>query len=118
MFSSSFVAQVLQPAAQGQAGWISWLIRGNAHLVGINVAVWNAAFAGTQLLIGAGPMMRATVKPALVFSFIWSIAVWVLGEGFGMLFTGHTSALTGAPGAVLLYALIGLMIWPSRRQWG
>ena len=45
-------------------------------------------------------------------SFFWAFGVWFFGEGLGQLFTGSASALTGAPGSVLLYGLIGLMAWP------
>lgn len=33
-----------------------------------------------------------------------------------MLFTGQGSILSGAPGAVLLYPLLGLAIWPSKQS--
>jgi hypothetical protein len=42
--------------------------------------------------------------------------VWTVGEGFGMLLTGHASPLSGAPGAALLYAVIGLLVWPRVRS--
>jgi hypothetical protein len=44
----------------------------------------------------------------------WVAGVWALGEGFGMLFTGSASPLTGAPGGVLLYGIIGVVAWPRR----
>jgi hypothetical protein len=53
------------------------------------------------------------VKPAIVAMAIWAFGVWWFGEGFGMLLTGTASPLTGAPGAVLLYPLIGLLVWPT-----
>jgi cytochrome b561 len=53
-----------------------------------------------------------TVKAALLMSFGWALAVWAVGEGFGVLLTGQANPLTGAPGAVLLYLLVGLMVWP------
>ena len=114
MFTSAFVTQVLEPAAQGQPAWLARLIGANAHLIAADVPAWNATFAAVQLLIGVGLIVRTTVKPALVLSFVWSIGVWVLGEGCGMVFTGHASPLTGAPGAVLLYGLIGAVVWPAR----
>jgi len=52
------------------------------------------------------------VRPALVLSFFWAFGVWFFGEGLGLIFTGSASALTGAPGSVFLYGLIGLMAWP------
>jgi hypothetical protein len=35
-----------------------------------------------------------------------------------MLFAGTANPLTGAPGAVLLYAIIGLLVWPGERTGG
>jgi hypothetical protein len=58
-------------------------------------------------------LWRPTVKAALVGSVAWSLAVRWLGEGLGGLFTGTASPITGAPGAVLLYALIAVLAWPA-----
>jgi hypothetical protein len=44
--------------------------------------------------------------------------VWFLGEGLGMLFASAASPLTGAPGAALLYGLVGLIVWPDNRPGG
>ena len=83
-----------------------------------DVAVWNTFFALIQLFIGVGLLFRRTVRPALAVSFAWVLGVWVIGEGLGMLLTGTATALTGAPGSVLLYGLIGLMAWPRPpRRW-
>ena len=82
------------------------------HFVGPHVAVWNTFFALIQVAIGLGLLYRRTVRPALVVSFFWAFGVWFFGEGLGLIFTGSASALTGAPGSVFLYGLIGLMAWP------
>ena len=44
--------------------------------------------------------------------------MWWFGEAFGMLFMNMAQPLTGAPGAVLMYALIGLLAWPNGRRGG
>jgi hypothetical protein len=75
-------------------------------------AVFNAAFATVQLLIAVGLFVRRTVRPALALSIAWALSVWWFGESFGGLLTG-SSPLTGVPGAVLLYALIAVLVWPS-----
>ena len=82
------------------------------NFVGPHVAVWNTFFALIQVAIGLGLLYRRTVRPALVVSFFWAFGVWFFGEGLGLIFTGSASALTGAPGSVFLYGLIGLMAWP------
>ena len=115
MFGSSFVTDVLAPAAHGQPSWLGWFLGVNMRLVGTHVAAWNALFACVQILIGVGLLVPSTVRLALALGGAWSVGVWVLGEGAGMLPTGTASPLSGAPGAVLLYGLVGLMAWPAPR---
>ncbi len=112
MFGPAFAHNVILPTAQGQPGFLSSAITHMAHLIGAQPALTNSVFAGIQILIGVGLLVRETVKPALVLSFVWALGVWALGEGFGMLFTGMASPLTGAPGGALLYAAIGVLVWP------
>jgi type II secretory pathway pseudopilin PulG len=75
-------------------------------------AAWNAAFAITQLLLGAGLLWRPAVRAALAGSIVWALAVWWFGEGLGGVLSGMASPLTGAPGAVILYALLAVLAWP------
>ena len=86
----------------------------SGNFVGPHVAVWNTFFALIQVAIGAGLLFRRTVRPALAISFFWAFGVWFFGEGLGLILTGSASALTGAPGSVFMYGLIGLMAWPRR----
>ena len=117
MYSKGFV-QTIFDTASGQPAWFASTIRWGAHLAQHNLTAFNTAFALTQVLIGIGLLYRPTVKPALTVSFAWALTVWWVGEGLGMLFTNTASPLTGAPGAVLLYAIIGLVVWPSERPGG
>jgi hypothetical protein len=41
--------------------------------------------------------------------------VWWLGEGFGRVLTGAASPLTGSPGAVVLYGVLAVLLWPTDR---
>jgi hypothetical protein len=84
-----------------------------SRLVGHDAIALNTAFALIQLAIGAGLLWRPAVKAALAGSIAWSLSVWWLGEGLGGLLTGTASPVTGAPGAVILYALIALLVWPA-----
>jgi hypothetical protein len=114
MFGSGFTTTFLLDNAQGQPDVIRWIITNVGHFVGPHVAVWNTFFALIQVAIGAGLLFRRTVRSALAISFIWVCGVWVFGEGLGLILTGSATALTGAPGSVLMYGLIGLMAWPRR----
>ena len=114
MFGMDFTNGVILPAAHGQPAFVAGAITHVAHLISLQPALIDLAFAIVQILIGVGLLVRRTVRPALVVSFGWAFGVWAFGEGFGMLFTGTASPLTGAPGAALLYAAIGLLVWPRR----
>jgi hypothetical protein len=76
----------------------------------------NAIFATIQLLLGLGIAWRPTVRLALGASIAWALAVWWLGEGLGMVLTGTASPVNGAPGAVILYALLAVLLWPAARD--
>ncbi len=112
MFSSNFTSTYLLNNAHNQPDIVRWVITNVGNFVGPHVAVWNTFFALIQVAIGVGLLFRRTVRPALVLSFFWAFGVWFFGEGLGQIFTGSASALTGAPGSVFLYGLIGLMAWP------
>jgi hypothetical protein len=113
MFGSGLVNDMILPMAHGQPAPVAWSITSMAHLIQPDAGVWNFFFGALQLCIGVGMLFRRTVKPAIVAMAVWAFGVWWFGEGFGMLLTGAASPLTGAPGAVLLYPLIGLMVWPT-----
>jgi hypothetical protein len=117
MYSRGFVA-LLESLAAGQPGWVHDSVLWGAHTLARNPTVWNTLFALTQVLIGIGLLWRPSVKLALAVSFAWALVVWWFGEAFGMLFMTMASPLTGAPGAVLLYAIIGLLVWPNGRRGG
>ncbi len=104
--------------APGQPGWLGDSVNWAAHTAEHHLAVYNTLFALVQCFIGLGLLWRRSVKPALAISFAWVLIVWWFGEAFGMMFMTMASPLTGAPGAVLLYALIGLIVWPNGRPGG
>jgi hypothetical protein len=113
MYSKGFLA-LLTGSAPGQPGWLHDSINWGAHLASHNLDVYNTLFALVQCVIGIGLLYRPSVKAALLLSFGWALVVWWFGEGFGMLFMGMGSPLTGAPGGVIMYALVGLVVWPGR----
>jgi hypothetical protein len=115
MFTRSFVINVLLPTADGNPRPLQRAIVAVNHFIEPHIAIWNLLFALLQLLIGLGLLVRSTVRPALAVSFVWSVLVWIFAEGLGGLLTGTGSPLSGAPGAVLLYILIGLLVWPQAK---
>ncbi len=118
MFTKGFVNQVLLPSAQGNPGWVADPTISLAHYIEPHIAAWNAFFAVLQVLIGigiaGGALARrpSIIKTALLTSMVWALMVWWLAEGLGGILQGG-SPLSGAPGAVILYGLIAILLWPS-----
>lgn len=117
MYSTGF-SHSLAAQASAQPGWLHDTVIWGARVLAGNPAVWNTLFAVTQIFVGLGLLCRDTVKPALAGSFVWALVVWWFGEAFGSLFGIGASPLTGAPGAVIVYALVGAIAWPSERPGG
>jgi hypothetical protein len=117
MYSRGFV-QMIAGGAAGQPGWLHDSILWSARMANGDLTVWNTLFALTQVGLGVGLLYRPLVKPTLAASFAWVLVVWWFGEAFGMLFMDMAQPLTGAPGGVLMYALIGLLAWPNGRPGG
>jgi hypothetical protein len=103
MFGRSF-PQMLAGSAQGNPAVVARPITWSAGLIGHHVVALNAVFAAIQLLLG------------LAGSVAWSLAVWWLGEGLGGVLAGTASPLNGAPGPVLLYGLLAVLLWPADRH--
>jgi hypothetical protein len=114
MFSKAF-GQSLAATADGNPGFIARPIIWDATLIQQHTVALNVVFATTQLLLGMGIAFRPTARLALAASVAWSAAVWWFGEGLGGVLTGTASPLSGAPGAVILYALLAVLLWPAGR---
>jgi hypothetical protein len=91
---------------------ISW----DANLVGRHVVLLDTVFATIQLLLGLGIAFRPAAKTALAGSVLWALGVWWFGEGLGGVLSGAASPLDGAPGAVIIYALLAVLLWPAGRE--
>ncbi|HZR48159.1 MAG TPA: hypothetical protein VFB06_01445 [Streptosporangiaceae bacterium] len=115
MFTRAF-GQTLAVSAQGNPHVIAGPVTWSAGIIEHYPAAANAAFATIQLVIAVGIAWRPAVKAALAASVAWSVAVWWLGEGLGGVLTGDASPWDGAPGAVILYALLAVLLWPASRD--
>jgi hypothetical protein len=114
MYTQAF-GLMIGGTAQGNPGVIARPISWNAALVEHHLVLLNTVFATIQLLLGLGIAYRPTVRVALAASIAWSLAVWWFGEGLGGVLSGGGSPVNGAPGAVILYALLAVLLWPADR---
>ena len=115
MFGHGF-GRMLAASAAGNPAIVARPVSWSAAFIDHHVAVLNAIFAAIQVLLGLGIAWRPTRRLALAASVAWALAVWWLGEGLGGLLSGTASPVNGAPGAVLLYALLAILLWPSGRD--
>jgi hypothetical protein len=113
-FGKGFITGVILPNASGQPGIVASPLIWIGHQIEPHVAMFNAFAATLQVLIGLGLVCRRTVKPSLAVSFAWAAAIWFAGEGFGGILTGTANPLTGAPGAAVLYIVVGVTVWPRQ----
>jgi hypothetical protein len=112
MFTKNFVQMMIYPTIAGNPAvvaspmnWVRTIIFN--HPVGT-----NTAFACVQLALGLAIAYRPTVKLGLAASIPWAVAVWWFGEGLGGVLSGSADPISGAPGAVILYALLAVLLWP------
>ena len=115
MFGQGF-SQMLAATAAGNPWFIADPITWSARLIAGHPTWTNAAFASVQLFLGVGLAWRPTVKVALAASIPWALGVWWVGEGLGGVLSGTADPMMGGPGAVVIYALLAVLLWPTDRD--
>lgn len=115
MFTKAFPGMLAGTAA-GNPAFVASPVTWSAALVTHHLVVLNAIFATVQVALGLGIAWRPAVRLALAASVLWSLAVWFLGEGLGGVLAGPASLADGAPGAVILYALLAVLLWPAAEE--
>lgn len=116
MFGRGFVTHVIEPAAHGNPAPLAHSMLWAAHVLAAHLVPGNMLFATAQLALAIGLLWPRTVKLALAATVLWSLGVWWFGEGLGGILAGSANPLTGAPGAAVLYALLAVLAWPSKRE--
>ena len=115
MFTKAFPSMLAGTAA-GNPAFVASPVTWSAALITHHLVVLNAVFATVQVALGLGIAWRPAVRLALAASVLWSLAVWFLGEGLGGVLSGPASLTDGAPGAVILYALLAVLLWPATHE--
>jgi len=118
MFTMNMVNGVMKPMLRGQPGFIEPSLQFIVNQTTFHLVEVNLLIAVVQILLGLGFLFIPDrwVGELVIASFVWALIVWFGGEGMSMLLTGTASVLSGAPGAVLLYPLLGLAIYPRKQS--
>lgn len=119
MFTMDMLSDIMQPAATGEPSWLRHLIDWSMALIEPRLVPVNWGIVALQLLIALLLLTPSSLANRLgaVLSLLWGLIVWVFGEALGQLLTGTASALTGAPGSALLYALLGALLLVPESSW-
>lgn len=117
MFTMNMVNGIMKPMLQGQPGLFEPSLQFIVTQTTLHLTEINLLIAIVQILLGIGFLFFSGewVKWLVFTSIVWALIVWYGGEGMNMLLTGTASILTGAPGAVLLYPLLGFAVIPRQQ---
>ena len=118
MFTGNMINSIMKPMLQGQPGFIEPSLQYIVTQTTLHLTAVNILIATVQILLGLGFLLLSGrwVKDLVIASIVWAFIVWYGGEGMSMLFTGTASILNGAPGAVLLYPLLGFAVYPRKKS--
>ena len=111
-----FVPTYITANAAGQPEPVAWLITTAGHFISPERRCLECTLRHGASVHRIRVALPADSAPSSGDLFFWVFGVWFFGEGMGMVLTGTASALSGAPGSVILYGLVGLMAWPRRRR--
>jgi hypothetical protein len=103
----------LAQSAMGQPAAVNHSIVWAAGFIAHHAAVDNALFVAIEAAIGLALVVGRFERASIVLSIPWAVGIWWVGEGFGGLPSGFALLAAGAPGAVLLYVLVGVIAWPQ-----
>jgi cytochrome oxidase Cu insertion factor (SCO1/SenC/PrrC family) len=114
------VPESIQPSAAASPAWIQ-------HLVNVGTTIWSnhpiaASVSSIWIQVGIGIWLLVAPRGywsrmGAMASLGWGLVVWVFGESFGGIFAPGLTWAFGAPGAVVLYCLAGLLIALPERYW-
>jgi hypothetical protein len=118
MFTMNMVNGIMKPMLHGQPGLFEPSLQFIVTQTTLHLTAVNLLIAVVQILLGLGFLLLSDrwMKELVFASIVWAFIVWYGGEGMSMLLTGQASILTGAPGAVLLYPLLGLAVYPRKQS--
>ncbi len=114
-FARTFPLGDLARSVMGAPGWENRAVFSGLSPFVAHWPWWNLASALLQAAIGMALIIGCRVRGALFVSIVWSAAIWLIGEGLGMLPTGFAMALFGAPGAAVASGALAGLAWPAKQ---
>ncbi|MCL5116573.1 MAG: hypothetical protein M1272_05420 [Firmicutes bacterium] len=110
---TQFVPQLLKPLIPGQPTLVAHMLLAASHLWKLHPMSWDVGASWAQILLGLAIIFGDEAgwrRAGLWLSVVWSLVIWVAGEGLGSILSGG-SWLLGSPGSVLFYgAAAGILL--------
>jgi hypothetical protein len=103
--------------SSGDAGAPAWLGRLDASVAGWTTRHGTAVVAAlvvSEALIGLAALHRRGRTPAVAAGFVLSLAIWVVGQDVGQLYSGHATDPNTAP----IIALLAIAVLGPRSRVG
>jgi hypothetical protein len=106
------LASSLTAGAGGAPHWLASLDTSVGSWASRNGALAIAALATSEFLVGVGALSRRTRTSAVAAGLVLSIAIWVLGQDLGQLYSGQATDPNSAP----LIALMAVVLLARSRK--
>jgi cytochrome oxidase Cu insertion factor (SCO1/SenC/PrrC family) len=117
---AGFVPDVLGTVSAAAPHWFSEIVGPLARAWERHPVAADTATVFVQVGLGLGLIVcrrGRLARLALWLTIAWSATVWVFGEAFGGLLSAGASWLSGAPGAVLIYAAAASVLLAPWEWW-
>ncbi len=105
------VAGAISSGAGGAPGWLGRLDASVAGWATRHGTVVVVALVVGEALIGLAALHRRSRGPAVAAGFVLALAIWVVGQDLGQLYSGHATDPNTAP----IIALLAIAILGGRR---
>lgn len=117
--SSEFVPYVLVPIISGQPLFLANVMERGAILWGSHPMATDVLVVWFQVTLGALILLpvRKLQTYGLAASIVWSVGVWVFGQGIGGLLTGEPNWFTAFPGSALFYIFAAWLLLIRESDW-
>ncbi|HTJ71359.1 MAG TPA: hypothetical protein VL551_27710 [Actinospica sp.] len=116
MFTKNFAPMTLGEAGDGAPFWLVDPLDWAKRIVSDHPVGTMVLFALVEIAIGMAIAYRPTARLGLLACLCWVPFLWFFAEGLGGMTTSAAGPLGGAPGASILYGLLAVLLWPTRRS--
>ncbi len=108
LLTSNFITEVIQPTLKNSPSQIEKLSSFLSHIFLLNPIIFGILIGLIQISIGCLIISKKYRMAGLYSSLIWSIFVWIFGQGLGDIFNHKFNFLMGSPGPSLFYILVSI----------